>query len=77
VDLPPILAVTDGALAARVAGTNLLVLRAGWHPVREIQQAVRRYAENGVQVDGLVLNGMVPDRGPSRYGGHHYQYSYK
>ena len=33
IDLPPILAVTDAALVGRVAGVNLLVLRAGWtHP---------------------------------------------
>jgi tyrosine-protein kinase Etk/Wzc len=77
VDLPPILAVTDGALVARTAGTNLLVLRAGWHSVREVQQAVKYYADNGVQVNGLVLNVLVPGRGSSRHGGYHYQYSYK
>lgn len=75
VDLPPILAVTDAALVGRVAGVNLLVLRAAWHPVRELQQAVKAYAENGVRLSGLVFND-VP-QGTSGPGGYAYQYHYQ
>ena len=83
IDLPPILAVTDAALVGRVAGVNLLVLRANWHPVREIQQAVKAYAENGVRLSGIVFNDVPPRKGgPGGYSyayqyQYHYQYAYK
>jgi tyrosine-protein kinase Etk/Wzc len=81
VDLPPILAVTDAALVGRVAGVNLLVLRASWHPIRELQQAVKAYAENGVRLSGLVFNDVPQGKGgPGGYAyqyQYHYQYSYK
>lgn len=83
IDLPPILAVTDAALVGRVAGVNLLVLRAGWHPVRELQQAVKAYAENGVRLSGIVFNDVPPRKGgvgsysyAYQYQ-YHYQYAYK
>ena len=79
IDLPPVLAVTDAALVGRVAGVNLLVLRAGWHPVRELQQAVKAYAENGVRLSGIVFNDVPPRKGgPGGYSyASHYQYHYQ
>jgi tyrosine-protein kinase Etk/Wzc len=77
VDTPPILAVTDTALIARMAGVNLLVLRAGRHPVSEISLTVKRLAQNGIKVHGAVLNDMpLTER---RYGklAHYYQYEYR
>ena len=83
IDLPPILAVTDAALVGRVAGVNLLVLRAGWHPIRELQQAVKAYSENGVRLSGIVFNDVPPRKGgvgsysyAYQYQ-YHYQYAYK
>jgi tyrosine-protein kinase Etk/Wzc len=78
-DLPPILAVTDAALVGRMAGVNLLVLRASWHPVRELQLAVKAYEENGVRLSGLVFNDVKQAAGgPGGYAyKYHYQYSYK
>ncbi len=75
VDTAPILAVTDAALVSRHCGVNLLVLRAGRHPVREIGAAMKAYAQGGVRLHAVVLNGARP----SRAGGHgyHYQYSYR
>jgi tyrosine-protein kinase Etk/Wzc len=75
VDTAPILAVTDGALVSRHCGVNLLVLRAGRHPVREIGAAMKAYVQGGVRLHAVVLNGAHP----SRAGGHgyHYQYSYR
>jgi tyrosine-protein kinase Etk/Wzc len=75
VDTAPILAVTDGALVSRHCGVNLLVLRAGRHPVREIGAALKAYAQGGVRLHAVVLNGARP----SSAGGHgyHYQYSYR
>ena len=75
VDTAPILAVTDGALVSRLCGVNLLVLRAGRHPVREIGAAMKAYAQGGVRLHAVVLNGARP----TSAGGHgyHYQYSYR
>jgi len=75
IDTAPILAVTDGALVSRLCGVNLLVLRAGRHPIREIGAATKAYAQGGVRLHAVVLNGARP----SRSGGHgyHYQYSYR
>jgi tyrosine-protein kinase Etk/Wzc len=75
VDLPPILAVTDAALVGRAAGVNLLVIRAAWHPVRELQLAVKAYAENGVRLSGLVFNDVPQGKGGP--GGHAHRYSYQ
>jgi tyrosine-protein kinase Etk/Wzc len=75
VDLPPILAVTDAALVGRFAGVNLLVIRAAWHPIRELQLAVKGYAENGVRLSGLVFNDVPKGKGGP--GGYAYQYSYQ
>jgi tyrosine-protein kinase Etk/Wzc len=77
IDTPPILAVTDTTLIARSAGVNLLVLRAGRHPMSEIALTVRRLAQNGIRVHGAVLNDMpLTER---RYGkiAHYYQYEYR
>jgi tyrosine-protein kinase Etk/Wzc len=75
IDTPPVLAVTDAALVARIAGVLLLVLRSGRNPLREIHAAVKRFARSGIRVHGAVLND-VPIRGRSgRYAGnYHYEY---
>jgi tyrosine-protein kinase Etk/Wzc len=75
-DTPPVLAVTDAALVARHAGVNLLVLRAGKHPMREIAAALRQYGRNGVRVQGIVMNDVRLDRGLGRRNAYHYQYKY-
>ncbi len=66
VDTAPILAVADPLLVARLAGLNLLVFRAFKSPLREIGLAVRRLANSGIQVQGIVLNDVRKDR--SMYG---------
>jgi tyrosine-protein kinase Etk/Wzc len=76
VDTPPILAVTDPALVGRAAGVVLLVLRAGQHPVREIELAVKRLEQNRIKVHGAVLNDMTTSGLAGRYAGH-YQYEYR
>ncbi len=71
VDTPAILAVTDPALVARHAGLNLLVLRAGEHPLDEIALSVKRLSQSGAQVGGAILNDVRPGR-HGRY--HRYEY---
>jgi tyrosine-protein kinase Etk/Wzc len=74
-DTAPILAVADAAIAGRLAAVSLMVLRAGSHPLREIALAAKRFRQNGVPLQGIVLNDVrlgLPTA--SRY---HYQYEYR
>jgi tyrosine-protein kinase Etk/Wzc len=77
IDTPPILAVTDGALLGRHAGVNLLVIRSGKQPMREIFHALRQLGRNGVRVSGVVMNDVRLDRGLGRRNAYHYQYQYR
>jgi tyrosine-protein kinase Etk/Wzc len=76
VDTPPILAVTDAAIIARLAGVTLLVLRAGAHPLREVALALKRFGQSGVRLTGLVFNDVPRPAGGSGYG-YNYQYEYR
>ncbi|RUO62637.1 polysaccharide biosynthesis tyrosine autokinase [Pseudidiomarina insulisalsae] len=77
IDTPPILAVTDAAIVGRYAGTSLLVARFGETPAKEVEATVKRFAQNGTEVRGVILNG-VERRASGSYGyGYSYGYSYK
>jgi tyrosine-protein kinase Etk/Wzc len=73
-DAPPVLAVTDAAVVGRVAGCTLLVLKAGAHPLRMIEEALRRLRHAGVEPRGTVFN-QVPVH--ARRYGHNYAYAYE
>jgi tyrosine-protein kinase Etk/Wzc len=81
IDSPPILAVTDAAIIGRLAGATFMVMKAGMHTKRELEQSVRRFSQSGVAIKGIVFNDMP--QSSSRYGyGYHYgryvyQYSYQ
>jgi len=79
IDAPPILAVSDAAIIGRLTGATLLVARAGMHPIRELEQAVKRLNQAGVEVKGFVFNDMDTTRQRYRYGykGYVYHYSYR
>jgi len=79
VDAPPVLAVSDAAIIGRHVGATLMVARAGRHPIRELEQAVKRLNQAGVQVKGFVFNDLNVSRQSYRYGykGYVYRYSYK
>jgi tyrosine-protein kinase Etk/Wzc len=80
IDTPPILAVTDAAIIGRQAGVTLLVLRAGLHPVREVTQALKRFAQSGVRPAGMVFNdvtGVSSGYGYAYGYGYHYDYRSK
>jgi tyrosine-protein kinase Etk/Wzc len=79
VDAPPILAVSDAAIIGRHVGATLMVARAGHHPIRELEQAVKRLNQSGVQVKGFVFNDFDTNRQRYRYGykGYVYRYTYK
>jgi tyrosine-protein kinase Etk/Wzc len=74
VDAPPILAVTDAAIIGRLAGATLMVVKAGAHPMRELEQAAKRLGQAGVRVKGIVFNGIV--KSASSYGAYRYVYQY-
>jgi tyrosine-protein kinase Etk/Wzc len=77
IDSPPILAVTDAAIIGQMAGGALMVLKAGEHPMREIEHAVKRLQQARVNLRGLLFNDVnVQSR---RYGAgkYSYQYTYK
>lgn len=76
-DCPPILAVTDAAILARHAGVNLFVLRAGYHPLREVALATKRLTQNGLRLHGMIFNDVRRVAGGA-YGqyGYAYQYTY-
>jgi tyrosine-protein kinase Etk/Wzc len=66
VNTPPALAVADALAVGRLAGVNLMVVRAGLHGERELALAARQLEVGGVRLDGFVLND-VRARG-GRYG---------
>lgn len=79
IDTPPVLAVTDAAIVGRYAGTSLLVARFGDTPAKEVEATVKRFAQNGIDICGVILNG-VQRRAGGYYGygyGYSYGYSYK
>jgi len=75
IDSPPVLAVTDAAIIARLAGSTLIVVRDGQNPLREIEQSVKCLDQVGINLRGAVFNGM--DETSNRYGyGRYYGYAY-
>ena len=77
IDTPPILAVTDPAIVSAHTGTTLLVARFGQNHLREIDLTRNRFEQNGIDVKGLVFNGVVK-KASNTYGYYgYYNYEYK
>ena len=77
IDTPPILAVTDPAIVGGHAGTMLLVTRFGQNALKEIDYARQRFEQNGIDVKGVVFNGVVK-KASNAYGYYgYYNYEYK
>ena len=75
IDTPPVLPVTDASVIGRMAGCVLLVLKEGAHPMRSVEETVRRLRQGGVQVKGTVFN-QVGQRGGGYYGYYYSSYGY-
>ena len=73
IDSPPILAATDATIIGQVAGATMLVIKSGVHPMREIEQSVKRLQLSGVNLRGLVVNDVKQSH---RYGAGKYAYQY-
>ncbi len=77
IDTPPVLAVTDPVIVGRHCGTNFLLLRAGRHVRKEIQQAYEAMKVASIKVDGVIFNDIVPRSSYYKYSAYyHYQYQY-
>ncbi|MEH6465612.1 MAG: polysaccharide biosynthesis tyrosine autokinase [Shewanella psychromarinicola] len=77
IDTPPILAVTDPAIVSAHTGTTLLVVRFGQNHLREIELTRNRFEQNGIDVKGVVFNGLVK-KASNAYGYYgYYNYEYK
>jgi tyrosine-protein kinase Etk/Wzc len=77
VDSPPILAVTDASIIGQLAGGTLMVLKAGEHPMREIEQSVKHLKQANVNLRGIVFNDVIAHSKRYGAGRYSYQYSYE
>lgn len=68
IDLPPVLSVAEGLLAARVATANLLVVKAGVQTLREMQLTVERMRQNGISLTGFIFNDLTKHAAAYTYG---------
>lgn len=77
IDTPPILAVTDPAIVSAHTGTTLLVARFGQNHAREVELTRNRFEQNGIDVKGVVFNGVLR-KASNAYGYYgYYNYEYK
>ncbi|CAB3638796.1 polysaccharide biosynthesis tyrosine autokinase [Trinickia soli] len=60
IDTPPVLAVTDSTVIGKYAGTTLLVVRYGRHPIGEISETAKRLETGGVNLKGVLLTDVPP-----------------
>jgi len=75
IDTPPVLAATDAMILGRFSDTNLMVVRHGETSVHEAEEVARTFNNNGIRLNGIVLNGF--DLRHSRYGNFGAQYGYQ
>lgn len=73
IDSSPILAVTDGTIIGKLAGTTLLVARYGKSTVTEIETAAEKLEQSGAEVAGIVFNDVQKEMGSKN----NYQYGYQ
>ncbi|MDT0176047.1 tyrosine-protein kinase Wzc [Enterobacter sp. BRE11] len=72
IDTPPILAVTDASIIGKLAGTSLMVARFETNTAKEIDVSFKRFAQNGIEIKGVILNAVV--RKAANAYGHGYDY---
>jgi tyrosine-protein kinase Etk/Wzc len=75
VDTPPLLAVADAAIVANIAGSTVLVMRAGAHTERNIAESLKKLRRARARLIGGVMNA-VPVKSGGRYGSYDYAYAY-
>ncbi|WBM70851.1 polysaccharide biosynthesis tyrosine autokinase [Buttiauxella sp. WJP83] len=58
VDTPPVLAVSDACIAAKYAGTTMLVARFQQNTLKEMEASTKRFEQNNLIVNGVIFNGV-------------------
>lgn len=77
IDTPPILAVTDASIIGKLAGTSLMVARFEANTTKEVDVSFRRFAQNGIEIKGVILNAVVRKAANAYgYGYDYYAYEY-
>lgn len=76
IDTPPILAVTDPAIVGHYTGTNLIVARFMKSQVKEVEYTIERFEKSGVEIKGVILNGIEKTARTSYGYGSYGYYSY-
>ena len=71
IDSPPILSVTDATIIGHHVATSLLVVRFGLNQSREVEMAMQRFHPSGVDIKGVVFNGMERRSGGFNAYGYH------
>jgi tyrosine-protein kinase Etk/Wzc len=66
IDTPPVLAASDTAILAPLAGAVFLVARAEVSTLGELQDSAKRLAQSGVQARGVIFNDLTISK--RRYG---------
>ncbi|MDN4626219.1 tyrosine-protein kinase Wzc [Erwinia sp. DT-104] len=78
IDTPPVLAVTDATIIGKLAGTALMVARFETNTLKEVEFSYKRFAQNGIDIKGVILNAVVRKAANAYgYGYDYYDYSYK
>ena len=77
IDSPPIHAVTDPVIIGNHAGTVFVVAHSGRHSIKEIEHAVARLTQAGIETKGFIFNGYVANKNGYGYGYNSYYGEYK
>ena len=75
-DTPPVLPVADASIIGQLAGCTLVVLKSAEHPLRAIEETIRRLRHSNVEVKGVVFNQVGAKMGSYGYYGYGYGYDY-
>lgn len=71
-DSPPVLAVTDAMIIGKLAGTTIVILKSAEHPMREIEETIKRLTGAGIRPRGIIMNQVGQKLGAVGYGNYGY-----
>lgn len=77
IDTPPVHAVTDPTIVGNIAGVVFMVVRQEVHTMKEIEHAVKRLSNNGIETKGFIFNGYKAKKSSYGYGYQSYYGDYK
>lgn len=76
IDSPPVLAVTDPAIIGRHVGTTLMVVGFEKNTAKEVEISIQRFERAGIEVKGVIINGVVKKASNYYAYGSYAQYGY-